>query len=197
MKIRTIILSCLVTMPVLFLAHQYSWAEPPQSQYKVLKIGVVNIQQIFINSQMSKQYEEQAAMERSMILAELEKLSKEIEIEQAGLKTLKTGSSDYLVVTKTILEKQANLQAQRQFQEQQLSLKYQQRIENFYLQILRISGEIAKVKDLSLVIEKDEIEIPASNLDNLMLAIRTHKMLYSDISLDITSEVMGRIDAEN
>jgi Skp family chaperone for outer membrane proteins len=196
MKIRTIILSCLLAVPVLLCVHQYSRAQEPQSQYKVLTIGVVNVQQIFINSKTSKQYETQAMAERETILAELEKLSNEIETEKAGLKTLKTGSSDYMAVTKTILEKQASLQAQKQFQEQQLSLKYQQRIEGLYQRILRITGEIAKEKDLSLVMEKDEIEIPASNVDNLMLAIRTHKMLYSDIRLDITSEVMGRLDAE-
>ncbi|MHC4659415.1 MAG: hypothetical protein ACYS83_09625 [Planctomycetota bacterium] len=45
-----------------------------------------------------------------------------------------------------------------------------------------------------MVIEKDEVEFPALSVDSAMLAIRTHKLLYSGGCQDITNEVMARID---
>ena len=47
-----------------------------------------------------------------------------------------------------------------------------------------------------MVVEKDEVEFPALSVDGAMLAIRTHKLLYSGGCLDITDEVMAWLDKE-
>jgi formylglycine-generating enzyme required for sulfatase activity/serine/threonine protein kinase len=51
--------------------------------------------------------------------AELEKLSNEIKSEAAKMRTLKEGSSDYMVTAKRLFEKQANYQAQQEYYKQQ------------------------------------------------------------------------------
>ncbi len=139
---------------------------------------------------------EEAVAERDSIEKELDKLSKEIEADKAGLKTLKQGSSDHMAQVRQVMTKQANLQAQQEFYKQQIGLKDQQWTEQLFKDILLQTGEIAKEKGLDLVFEKDEIELPAASASELMLTIRTHKLLYSGGCLDITDEVMARLDKE-
>ncbi|GAF74646.1 unnamed protein product, partial [marine sediment metagenome] len=134
--------------------------------------------------------------EQDRIIAELQRLSKDIEAERAGLRTLKEGSSDHLALMREILTKQASLQAQQEFHKRQMEFKDQRWTEELYKDILRITGEVAEQKGLDLVFESDEIELPAPSATELMMTIRTHKLLYSGGCLDITDEVMARLDAE-
>jgi Skp family chaperone for outer membrane proteins len=55
---------------------------------------------------------------------------------------------------------------------------------------------VAKEKGLDIVLEKDEPEFPLSNYTELMTVISTHKVLYSSGCVDISDEVMARLDAE-
>jgi len=96
---------------------------------------------------------------------------------------------------KELLEKQAKFEAQQQFYKQQIELKDKRWTEQLYKDILRETCEVAKQKGLDLVLERDEPELPALSAFDLMTIIRTHKLLYSGGCLDITEEVMGRIDA--
>jgi len=199
MKIKGMILSCLIGAVVLFILMprgEYSRAES-KADKPCLNIGVVSIRKIFQDCKRNDKYVEEATAEQDKVVAELEKLSKELEAEKAGLKTLKAGSSDHLALIKEILTKQASLQAQQEFHKQQIALKDQKWTEQLYKDILRETSEVAEQKGLDLVFEKDEIELPASSANDLMLTIRTHKLLYSGGCLDITDEVMARLDADN
>ncbi len=168
--------------------------EPKQSSAG-LKIAVVSIRKIFQDCKRSVSYSEEAIAEQNRIIAELEKLSKEIEAEKAGLKTLKEDSSDYMARAKELLEKQASYQAQQEFYKQQMELKDKLWTKELYQDILRIAGEIAKEKGLDLVFREDEIDFSEANTSELGLAIRTQKLLYSGGCLDITDEVTARLDA--
>ena len=195
MKIRTTILSCLIGVIVLSFAYEYSRAgsgtdTPP------LKIAVVSVLKIFQECKKNDKFKQEFVAENNKVMAELEKLSKEIEAEKAGLKTLKAGSSNYMSMVKAILQKQASLQAQQEFYKQQMALKEQQWTEEIYKDILRETRNVAEQKGLQLVLEKDEPVLPCSNYTELMTVISTHKVLYDQGCLDITDEVMAGLDAE-
>ncbi|MHC4913002.1 MAG: OmpH/Skp family outer membrane protein [Planctomycetota bacterium] len=188
-------MSGLMGAVVLFMGYQYSRAAP-ENQRPETKIGVVSIRQIFQDCKRNVKYRQEATVEQEKIVAELEKLTREIEAEEAGLKALKAGSSDHLELMKVILEKRASLQARQEFHKQQLALKDQRWTERLYMDILREAGEVAKQRGLDVVFENDEPELPALSGQELMMAIRTHKVLYSGGCLDITEEVMNRVDEE-
>ena len=195
MKIRTMVLSCLISVVVLSMGYEYSRAGPKADEPS-LKIGVVSIEKIFQDCGRSAMYRKEAIAERNRIEAELDKLVKEIEADQAGLRTLKAGSSDYLASLKEIMEKQAKLQAQQEFHKRQMALKEQRMIEEIYKGILRETRGVAEQKGLDLVFEKSEPVLPVSSPTQLELTIATHKLLYSGGCLDITDEVMARLDKE-
>ncbi len=160
------------------------------------KAGIVSIRKIFRDCKRSAKYREESNAERQKIDAELTKLDNEIKAQQAGLKTLKIGSENYMAQVKEILEKQGSLKALQQFHKQQLSLTEQRITEDIYGDILRITGEVAKEKGLDWVFETSEPELPASSPTELELSMGMHKLLYGDGCLDITDEVMARVDSE-
>jgi Skp family chaperone for outer membrane proteins len=194
MNRKAVVLGCLMCVVVLFAGLQYS-----QAQWKTdkpsSKIGVASVRKAFRNCKRNSKYREQAIAEQARIKAEEEKLSKQVEAQEAGLKALKVGSSDQLAQYKELLDKRAALEVQRQFNNQQRALKDRQWTEELYKEILRITSELAQQKDLELVLEVDEPEFPVESGDELMMTLSTHKVLYSRGCLDLTDEVVGRLDA--
>ena len=158
-------------------------------------IGVVSIRKIFRDCKKTAQYREQTNAERQQISAGLAKLDNEIKAQREGLKTLKVGSENYMAQVKELLLKQANLQAQQEFHKQQLSIQEQQITETIYSDILRITGEIAKQKGLDLVLEASEPELPATSPTELEMSMGTHKLLYGGGCVDITDDVIKKLDA--
>ncbi|MHC4187291.1 MAG: OmpH/Skp family outer membrane protein [Planctomycetota bacterium] len=194
MKTKVFILALTVGI-LLPLAYQATQA---QSNITVSesKMAIVSIQKIFQLCQTNANYRQQATTEQEQAVAQLDQLTKEIEAQRAGLNTLKPGSTDYLQLMQDILKKQGELEAKREFTKQSFALKDQQWTMKIYTDILRIVNEVAQQKGLDLVLEKNEPELLDSTPANeLMLTIRTHKVLYSGGCVDITDEVIARLDA--
>ena len=195
MKIRAMVLTCLISAVVLFMGYEYSRAGA-KADKSTLEIAVISVQKIFKDCKKSAGYRQEAAAERRRIEANLEKLSKEIEAEEAGLETLKAGSSDYMAQVKKIFQKRARLRADTEYYNREMALKERRMVEGLYEDILREIGEVAKQKDLDLVFERSEPELSALSPQELDDTSSTHKLLYSGDCLDITDEVMARVDAK-
>ncbi len=194
MKTKAIVLICLISVAVLPVAYQTCLAESKAKQ-PAAKIGVVSIRKLLQDCKRTSKYRDESIAERDRIMAELEKLNAEIEAGKAGLKTLKTGSSDYMDLVKDLLMKQAGLQAQQEFHKQQMGLKEQKMIEGLYKDILQQISKVAQEKALDLVLEKTEPEFPMASADELTRTIDTHKLLYSGGCADITDQVLARLNA--
>ncbi len=195
MKIKTMVLGCLASLVILAMGYEYSQAQPKADEPS-LKIGVISIQRIFLDSERNAKYMEEAIAEQRRLEAQLDKLAKEIEAERAGLRALKPRSSDYLASVKEIFEKEAKLKAQQDFYKLQIELKDLRWNEELYKDVLREVYEVAEQKGLDLVFDKSEPELPTSSAIQFKLDIRTHKLLYSGGCLDITDEVLARLDKE-
>lgn len=95
MRIRTaIVLSCLVCAIILSVGYQ-GLAQPKAEQHS-LTIAVVNVREVFRKCNRNAKYRQEAMAEYNTAMLELEKLSKQIQADEAGLKTLKPGSPDHL-----------------------------------------------------------------------------------------------------
>jgi len=195
MKIKMTVLSCLISAVILFMGYEYSRAES-KADKRALRIGIVSVPKVLQDCKRSAKYRQETAAERDRIVAELQKLKAEVEAEEAGLKTLKPGSSDHMALMKEVLQKRAGLQAQQKFYEQQMALNERRMVEELYKDILRAISEIAGQKGLDLVFEKTEPEFPVPSAEELDRTISTHKLLYSSGCLDITGEVTVWLDAK-
>ncbi|MFC1738519.1 OmpH family outer membrane protein [Planctomycetota bacterium] len=206
MKNKAFIVGCLIIAGIFAVIVQLILPAPAAAQAQMAdsdagisnaKIGVVNIQRIFQQCRTNAEYRQQAAEEQNQAIAELDKLSKEIEAQKAALRILKAGSTDYLELMQEILKKQGELEAQNEFIKQRFAFKDQQWTTKLYKDILGLINEVAAQKGLVLVLEQSDTQhLDSSNANELMLTIRTHKVLYSGGCLDITDEVMARLDAD-
>ncbi|MHC4630310.1 MAG: OmpH/Skp family outer membrane protein [Planctomycetota bacterium] len=206
MKASTVALGCLIGVVVLGMGYEgpqtpfVAFGNPEYSQAQSgaatpsSKIGVVNVKRVFQSCRRSARYNAEVLAEQSRTNAEIQRLSKEVEASKAGLNAFKRGSSDYLAQLREVYDKQGKHDAEQEYLMQQKALKYQRWVEDLYVDILRGTGEVAKQKGLDLVVEKDEVEFPALSVDNAMLAIRTHKVLYNGGCQDITDEVIAWLD---
>ena len=193
MKIKMMVLGCFICVVILLFGHDYTSAQPNES---AMKIGIVSVEQVLRDCKATAKYREQTTVENTRMAAEENKLLKEIQAIQAGLQlgTLKVGSSDYLSQHWELAQKQAELEARKEFNPQQQVLKQQLWTQELYQKILLTTKELAAEKGLLLVLEKSEPEFPIQR--DLGLIIGTHKVLYSDGCLDITDDVIAKMDAE-
>jgi len=193
MKTKTVMfLGCLAGV-VLLTGYQYSLAQPKADQHS-LTIAVVNVREIFRKCNRNAKYRQDAMAEYNTAMLELEKLSKQIQADEAGLKTLKPGSPDHLKQYQDVLKKKGELDARQQYLKQERSLKDQRWTEQVYQEVLQIVKELAEKKGLDMVFDKEEPEFPSTSGDELMLTLSTHKVLYSGGCPDITDEVIARLD---
>lgn len=194
MKVKTLVVVMFLASTVLLVGYEVGLGES-EVDSSGLKVGIVSMSRVLQECKRSAKYRQETLTERDRVLAELERLQAQIGADQAALKTRKVGSSDYMSLYKEILDKQASLQTQQKFYEQQVGVREQTMIEGLYEDILKIVDEIAKEKGLKLVFEKSEPELPAASASDLMRTIDTNKLLYSDGGLDISDEVVTRLDA--
>jgi len=194
---RNIVLSCiLVTVVLLTVGHESNGKES-KLQNTTLKIGVVRMRTVFQDCKKNIEHQKQLNAEQNRIIAELEKLSKEAEALKADLMTRKPGSSDHSNLMQQVMDKQAQFGARKEFHQQQMAYKDQQWTEQLYKDILEVVKQVAKANGLDIVLAKEEPDFPTTSQTELMLAIRTHKLLYSADGFDITKEVVKLLNAKD
>ena len=104
MKTKVAILCCLACVVILFAGYQINMANaatPVRSEG--LKIGFVSIRTVFEQCQSNVKHQQQAMAEREKLEAELNKIRAEIEAAEAGLKTLKPDSDEYISQAQQVL----------------------------------------------------------------------------------------------
>ena len=97
-----------------------------------------------------------------------------------------------------LMLEQSKLDAQREFYQQELSVKEMQSKEKIYRKILEVIASVAQEKGLDIVLNRDDNYLsqpdsnpPAQNPTELLLITKTHKLLYFNPSFDITADVLN------
>ena len=193
MKARMIVLICLISAVIFFVSQQYSSAQPNQS---TINIGVISVDKVLRDCKATTNFREKLNAENAKRKAEMEQLSLEIQALDAGLRSgaLVVGSEDYFKQHLDLAKKQANLQALNEYYPQQQNAEQQIWTQQLYQKILKTTKEVAEEKGLPLVIERSEPDFSVQR--DLGLVISTHKVIYSGGCMDVTSDVLAKLDAE-
>ncbi|MBN1818016.1 MAG: OmpH family outer membrane protein [Sedimentisphaerales bacterium] len=159
------------------------------------KVGVVNVNSILQNSKKHKAWQEKMGAEETQIKAEMDKLKSELDFMKKDMATLKTGSPEYIKLMREAAEKDGIYQAKQQYYEQEMTLKVKVWTESLYQDIQAKIAEVAKTNGLDIVLGAEDVELPGANMRELLLDIKTNKVLYHAEGLDITTEVLAVLDA--
>jgi len=203
MKIRNVVLSMLLCA----VAFGAGKKLPPEtiplalkkksSQASASQIAVVSIRRIFENCRKNTQWQQVMEAERKKIVAELEKISSEARAFRADMETRKLGSTDHANLMRKMIEKESMLEAKEKFYQQDLSFREQQWTEQLYLEIVAAIGKMAEQKGLDLVLAREDNQFPAASPNELLLMIKTSKVLFHTDKMDITNEVLAAVDKAN
>ena len=196
MKVRLVLLSCVLGMTAFFARDVFSNAEStgpaPKTQSK---IGVVSMLRIIQERAREDKQMGEIMAERSKARAELGEMAREIESEEAGLKTLKPGSEDYTKQLEQLMEKKLRLESRRESPDRLAMLRQQIWTQRTFNKIVQVSRQLASEKGLDLVLSKDEPEDLPSG-EGFMTGMGTQKVLYSGGCVDLTDEVRARLKAD-
>ncbi len=192
MKIKMAVLGCLIFCVLLLSGYEYTLA---QTGEPASKIGVMSVERVLRDCKATAKYREQMKAEGDKMSAEMEVLSKEIQALRAGLQlgVVKIGSSDYFKQHWELAQKQAELDARKEYIPNQQMLQQQLWTQEIYQKILQVTKEVGEEKGLILILEKSEPEFPVQS--DFGLIIGTHKVLYSGGCPDITDDVIAKLDA--
>ncbi len=143
------------------------------------------------NAQSDRKHVQELMTIRNDARTEMEQRAKEIEAEEADLKTLKADSDDYMKQLELVLEKKGRYESRKEFLERQIAVKQQIWTRAMYGDVIRITREIAAQRGFRLVLAADQVDPPAS--ESLANVIATQKVLYSNGCPDLTDEVKARL----
>ena len=195
MNSKKVLVYATLIVVVVFGSFEYGRAKS-KKDFVPPRIGIVDTSMVHENTKKRAAFEDIIKAENQRISDELRKISKELEDLRLDLNTRKYGSEDYMSLMQQIMNKQANLQAQEKFYEQQLLMKTQRWTEELYVKILQAVEKVAKDNGLDMVFERDQIELPAASANELIISLKTHKLLYSAKHLDLTDEVLAELDSK-
>ncbi len=195
MKSKVTVFVCLLFVTVLLFGYQYSSAGTSKPS---ANIGTVNIERVLHECKAYAKYKELQDIEDKATNTKMNNLAQEIQDLTKLLRSgaLKRSSSDYMTRYQELLQKQADLKVQDDWLPQQRASKYQQWAQQIYQRILQITKELADKKGIFLVLTSEEPDFPIETYDELMATMTTHKVLYSGGCVDLTAEVIAKLDAE-
>jgi Skp family chaperone for outer membrane proteins len=190
MKTTVAALCCLTGVVASFAAGVAGGGKAAAPTPGVQSIGVVNLMEIL---RQDKKYADEIANDTNKARAELQTLAKEIQTEEGELDALKPSSTDYLKQMEAVAEKKAHFGAHRDLLDRQILLKKQQWSQKMLGNIVRATREVALDKRLSLVLVKEDPNLP--QVEEMASRIVTQKVLYSDGCPDITADVQAKLGA--
>ncbi len=168
------------------------------------KIGIVSVREVFENCAMKAEVENTLVAEGDKRFAELKKLDESVQADKAALSKRKENSEDYMELLKTLMMKQSQLDAQKEFFQQELAVKEMQGKEKIYRKILEVIASVAQEKRFDLILNRDDNYLNRPDLGpsaqspaDLVLTTKTHKLLYFNPSLDITADVVSAMSKKS
>ena len=193
MKFKTMVLGCLVSAIILATGYEYLQAQPNVTG-PALKIGVVSVHIALRNCKATLKFTERLRAENEKMAIEEKMLATEGKALADSLKAYKPDSSEYMEQLQEMVRKQSELKALQESNPRLSRLKQMQWTQKLYKEILRITKELAAEKGLTMVLGADEPEFPFQGYEELVMTLSTHKVIYNNGCVDLTSEVIAQLD---
>jgi Skp family chaperone for outer membrane proteins len=197
MKNRLSLIGLVAGMVALTAAFEYGRAQPTAGPaVSTSKIGVVSLAGVLNKATVMTQYRTKQIAADNESRSRLQALDKQIQADEAQLDALKSTSDDYLKVVQTICDNQAKLDSQQKYLKQQRLVEDRKQLEKVYPEIIKAVTALAQEKKLDLVLERTEPSLStAQTMDQMTMMISSYKALYAGGCVDLTDDVIARLDA--
>ena len=130
------------------------------------------------------------------ITAEGDKRGQEITKIQNTLEELKPGSKEYDAQLNKMTQLTIDRQAYLNYQDELAKRETYRYTKEVYQDVMEAIEKVAKERGFQLVLFKESPNLVSRTYDELLEQISRRKVLYSDPSLDITDDVLKRINRD-
>jgi Skp family chaperone for outer membrane proteins len=165
------------------------------------RIGTVNTAKIF--SEMAETKDLMQKMKADGEAIEAEKNRREADIKETEKKRnlFNDGSDDFNKANKELIEKALQLRVWGELVNADLIRQQKTQMRNLFNKIEEATSDVAKQKNLDIVLVDSKLELPKEGLekiqlDQLRMMINQRVVIFNNGRLDITNEVLAAVDAK-
>ena len=187
-RILTIFVCCLVSIAAFK-------AMPQDVIAGELKVGVVDINDIFDKYEKRSDLDKQLKESEAEFKAEIESKKKAMVELNEETQLLDLGSESRNKNMDILERKNVELEGYAKFAEQQLTKKYKDAFEKIYEEIVKEVDSFGKEKNYSVIIKKEKPNLQSNQLSDLQFKIGIRTVLYNSSAIDITQNVTERMNA--
>jgi len=158
-------------------------------------VAVADLQRVFENLNEKVQMEADIQTRAEQIKQEQDKKQRELQLLKGDLDLLAPDTPAYAQKQLQLESQAIQLQAWMAFQQKKIQRERVAQIENLYQQVLDAVGMVSKQNGYDLVLFKEQqVNFGNANPEQLSAAIQVRKVLYSADELDITDQIITRMN---
>jgi len=194
MKVYRIYL--LISVALVCGAFAWSQAVPPGAGQGGAgpSVAVCDITQLFNNYQRAKDLSGQFEQRRTTLRLENDNRGKELDKAKAELDGYKLGSEAYEKKFNEIQKLTLDRKSWLEYQETVVMRDHHRLTREMYDEVTKMIGRLAKDRNIRLVLFRERDQIESDNTPQLLNQIERRKVLYADDGIDITDQVLGRLN---
>jgi Skp family chaperone for outer membrane proteins len=164
------------------------------------KVATVNPQKVFDTMQETQEKKKaQNAEVKDLQAQEDQQLNEIKEMQKQRDATMRKGAPEYTSRTNEIMDKTIKLRVWHEVKNQELGRRHKEEVKALFDKIQTAVAQIAQERKIELVIADYAIDIPEDldqvQPDQLNALLRQRQVMYAGKGVDITAEVIARLDA--
>ena len=186
----------ILTILVFSIVSIVAFSSMPQNvKAEGIKIGVVDINEIFDKSAKRIDLDQQLKDTEAEFKTEIESKKKIMIDLNEETQLLDLGSESRNTNIEILEKKNVELEGYAKFAENQLTKKYKKAFEVIYEEIIKEVDSFGKEGNYSVIIKKEKPNLESNQLSDLQFKIGIRTVLYNSSAIDITQAVTERMNS--
>lgn len=193
LRIYVLLATACAAVGLVFLSHLRAQTAGPATAAEA-RVAVCDIQEVFNEYVRAKDLATQLRDKRQAMVGEDEQRGQAIDALQVELDGLKPGSAEHETRRAEADRLRIDRAAAMQYNEMALRREHCQLTIEMYAEVNKALAAVAQEKGFNLVLYRDGNLVETDQPLDLMAQVANRKLLYSDDSLDITADVLARLN---
>ena len=160
------------------------------------KVAVVDVIRIFNECQQTKDVNERFQLRDEKFAEQRQKLKEAVDLKEAELEAFARGSKEYIERFKQWVQLQIDYGATIKIHQRKIVRDQVFWTRRTYTQIVQAVEEVAKARGLLLVLYRDDMDLQTDDLQDLGSRLRDRKVVFSAAGLDITQDVLDKVNRD-
>jgi len=158
------------------------------------RIGVVDLVRVFNDFEQTKALNAELERYKRQVTEEKQRKEEDLSVEKQTLQGFSPDSEEYRQRRKALEKKVIEYQVWMRVKTESLEEQHRMWIERTYATATQCIADVAKERGIQVVLTREELDTSVEDTNVLRTQILNRKVVYYDSSLDLTSEVLTRLN---